>query len=114
MSLSETELQKFRQVLSAKRNTLLGIRETGEEAANVVELDQAKVGRLSRMDALQAQAMAAETNRRRDIELMRIEGALERLDTGDYGYCLKCDEVINPRRLEVDPSSPFCINCTKD
>ena len=96
-----------------KQEALLGIRDTGDEAANIVELDQAKVGRLSRMDALQAQAMAAEANRRRDVELLRIESALKRIDEGIYGYCLKCDEAINPQRLKVDPGSPLCIDCTK-
>ena len=113
MSYSAEKLNEFRNALMEKQEALLGIRDTGEEAANIVELDQAKVGRLSRMDALQAQAMAAEANRRRDVELLRIESALKRIDEGIYGYCLKCDEEINPQRLKVDPGSPLCIDCTK-
>ena len=113
MSYSAEKLNEFRNALMEKQEALLGIRDTGDEAANIVELDQAKVGRLSRMDALQAQAMAAEANRRRDVELLRIESALKRIDEGIYGYCLKCDEEINPQRLKVDPGSPLCIDCTK-
>ena len=114
MSYSAEKLNEFRNALMEKQEALLGLRDTGEEAANIVELDQAKVGRLSRMDALQAQAMAAEANRRRDVELLRIESALKRIDEGIYGYCLKCDEEINPQRLKVDPGSPLCIDCTKN
>ncbi len=113
MSFSAEKLSEFRHALVEKQVALLGIRDTGEAAADVVELDQAKVGRLSRMDALQAQAMAAEANRRRDVELLRIESALKRIDEGVYGYCLKCDEEINPQRLKADPGSPLCIDCTK-
>ena len=114
MTFSTEKLALFKAALIEKQSVLLGIRETGESAADVVELDQSKVGRLSRMDALQAQAMAAETNRRREVEMLRIESALQRIDDESYGYCLKCEEEINPKRLEVDPTSPLCIDCTRE
>jgi len=78
-----------------------------------VALDQQSVGRLSRMDSLQVQAMdqAAEQRRRRD--LLRIDAALERIETDDYGYCVTCDEPIGEKRLELDPATPLCINCAK-
>ncbi len=85
----------------------------GADAANVVELDQSRVGRLSRMDAMQQQAMAQESQRRRKIELARIDAALTRLDGGEYGYCLKCDESIPDKRLQVDPASPLCVDCAE-
>ena len=53
--------------------------EVTEEARQPVELDQTMVGRLSRMDALQSQAMQLETERRRTIEIRRIVSALQRL-----------------------------------
>ena len=76
-----------------------------------VELDQQAVGRLSRMDALQVQAMAAETSRRRVRELRRIEAALARMSEGEYGYCVECGDEIAARRLELDPAAPLCIGC---
>ncbi len=83
---------------------------TSEERAPV-ELDQQAVGRLSRMDALQVQAMALETSRRRGVELRRIAAALARIDEGEYGYCLECGEEIAVRRLELAPAAPLCIGC---
>ena len=44
-----------------------------------VELDQTKVGRLSRMDAMQSQAMAKETQRRRKNDITRIDAAIKRI-----------------------------------
>lgn len=85
----------------------------GDDAANIVELDQTRVGRLSRMDAMQAQAMSQEAKRRREIEAGRIKQALARIETEDFGYCIKCDEEIGVERLKLDPSNPFCINCAK-
>ncbi len=76
-----------------------------------VELDQQSVGRLSRMDALQVQAMAMETSRRRAGELKRIAAALARMDEGEYGYCAECGEEIAARRLELDPATPLCVEC---
>lgn len=76
-----------------------------------MELDQTRVGRLSRMDALQGQAMAQETERRRKNELQRIEAALLRVESGDYGYCVTCGEEISAKRLALDPSTPLCIDC---
>ncbi|MBT8089945.1 MAG: TraR/DksA family transcriptional regulator [Gammaproteobacteria bacterium] len=85
--------------------------EAAEGSAAIVELDQSKVGRLSRMDAMQAQAMAQASCQRRDATLRRITAALKRLDDGDYGVCHDCDEPINPRRLEFDPTVLLCIDC---
>ena len=63
------------------------------------------------MDALQDQAMALETERRRKIELRRIAAALDRLTEDDYGYCLGCGELIEPKRLALDPTAPQCVDC---
>lgn len=90
---------------------MLTLKKTSRQAAQTVQLDQTSVGRLSRMDALQGQAMSQETERRRTLELQRIESALQRLDSGDFGYCLRCDENIALERLECDPSVTLCIEC---
>ena len=83
----------------------------GAESQRPVELDQTRVGRLSRMDALQAQAMSIETERRRQIELRRIESALQRIAGGDFGYCVNCGEPIAGKRLDLDPTTPNCLDC---
>ncbi len=90
---------------------LQGLQETSEAAAGVVELDQTSVGRLSRMDALQGQAMSKETGRRRQLELQKIAAALRRVENGEYGDCLSCDEPIAPKRLALDPAATLCIDC---
>ena len=76
--------------LQARRDELLRLTAEHEDEGAPVELDQARVGRLSRMDALQSQALAAEVERRREVELERIDMALERIEQGEYGYCVAC------------------------
>ena len=102
---------RFHELLLQRRETLLDVAGTARDAAGTVELDQSRVGRLSRMDALQGQAMSRETNRRRELELARIEAALKRIEAGDYGYCVRCGEEIAEGRLLFDPSTPLCIDC---
>ncbi len=76
-----------------------------------VVLEQDAVGRLSRMDALQQQAMALAAAGRRRLRRDMIRTALARLDAGDYGWCIRCGEPIAPARLEADPATPFCRDC---
>jgi DnaK suppressor protein len=85
----------------------------GEPGQRTVELDQQAVGRLSRMDALQNQAMAQATARRRQAERSKIAAALGRLDAGEYGYCTDCGETIPPARLEADRAIARCLECIR-
>ncbi len=90
----------------------------GENAASredraTVTLDQQSVGRLSRMDAMQRQAMAQATERRRETERLRLRAALERLNEGEYGYCIECGEEIPAGRLDADPTVPTCVSCAR-
>ena len=101
----------MREKLLKLRAELQAIAQSGDESAAVVELDQSKVGRLSRMDAMQAQAMAKASGERRQQMLRQIEAALKRIDDDAYGYCRECDEPINPKRLEFDPTVLLCIEC---
>jgi DnaK suppressor protein len=101
----------MRDRLLKLREELQAMAAIGDESAAVVELDQSKVGRLSRMDAMQAQAMAKASGQRREAMLRNIEVALKRIDDGEYGRCRACDEPINPKRLEFDPTALRCIEC---
>ena len=96
------------------REELESVAETSEELSQVVELDQAKVGRLSRMDAMQAQQMAQASGRRRALMLRQISAALARIEKDDYGYCRSCDEPIADKRLEFDPTALLCIKCANE
>jgi DnaK suppressor protein len=112
--MNTIETEKFKQQLFNLKVEIEEIQKHSHESTQPVELDQAKVGRLSRMDAMQGQQMAKETSRRREIELLAIGGALRRLESGDFGFCSICDEEIDMRRLTVNPTSTRCIKCVED
>ena len=101
----------WRSRLLALRAELERTVATGDESAAIVELDQSKVGRLSRMDAMQAQAMAQASSNRRQAMLVKITAALKRIDDDEFGFCRGCEEEIDPKRLEFDPTAIYCIEC---
>lgn len=113
MTDKNKKIEAFRTLLLRQKQELLAADETGDEAEQVVELDQTRVGRLSRMDALQAQAMSLETGRRRRQTLVDIEAALNRIEEHEFGECFECGSDINPNRLQADPTATLCITCAE-
>jgi DnaK suppressor protein len=109
--LSKREIEALGARLRAYRAELAAAEQETAQWRGPVELDQQSVGRLSRMDAMQQQAMAEAEARRRQAEIMRIDAALKRIGEGEYGWCLECGEAIAPRRLEIDPAASRCIGC---
>ncbi|MCW8916333.1 MAG: TraR/DksA C4-type zinc finger protein [Magnetovibrio sp.] len=109
--MNDFDPKTVRQRLETERNELLHDAEVSAEERDIVVLDQTSVGRLSRMDALQNQAIQVETERRREVELSRIDAALRRLDEDEYGYCVSCGEEIQSKRLDMDPATPVCVDC---
>lgn len=109
MSRSDIDLEYFKKRLLDLKIELQALLELSQEASSPVVLDQTSVGRLSRMDAMQAQAMAQETERRRRVEIQKIDAALKRMEEGEYGYCIKTGEEIPAQRLELDPAAATIV-----
>ena len=109
--LDDKQTDVFRQQLLQLQQDVSALKASAASAAEIVALDQTSVGRLSRMDALQGQAMSLEQGRRRERELQKIAAALRRIEAGDYGDCLACDEPIAVQRLTLDPAATLCIRC---
>lgn len=88
--------------------------ETG--AADTVVLDQSTQGRLSRIDAMQAQKMAEAQLRRARQRLERVQSvlAIHADPDQDFGACRVCEEPISFRRLKAQPSALFCVACAQE
>ncbi|MCG6115665.1 MAG: TraR/DksA C4-type zinc finger protein [Mesorhizobium sp.] len=102
---------RFRPLIEQELAALAEQSEATREHRQPVELDQQSVGRLSRMDALQMQAMAKAVEQRRRSRLVALDQALRRMKDGDYGFCIACDEFIGEKRLQIDPATPKCVRC---
>ncbi len=109
--MTPATLTTYRDTLTTLRAKLAREDESAAAWRKPVELDQQSVGRLSRMDAMQQQAMADAEGRRRKADIARIDAALVRIEEGEFGWCLSCGEAIAPARLEVDPMAAQCIGC---
>ena len=44
-------------------------------------------------------------------EIRAIRAALGRIETGEYGYCVKCGTKIAEERLDLLPFAPLCRDC---
>lgn len=102
------------------KNKLLNLKHETQEtlamadaSTQTVELDQTSVGRVSHIDAIQQQEMALAGQRRRQELLVKIDTALRRVESDDYGFCVMCDEPIAEKRLELDPTVLTCVSCAE-
>ena len=107
------DLSFFHKIITERISELDAARLQSDNSGLSVELDQSKVGRLSRMDAMQMQQMDLELKRRQQIELLALGHALKRVDDEEYGECMECGEEINPKRLEIDLVATLCITCAQ-
>ena len=101
-------LRRLREELAA----LSEASESTSEQRRPVELDQQSTGRLSRMDALQNQAMATGSEARRQARRSALNATIERLGPGDFGWCDECGEFIGIKRLDLDPTFARCVRCS--
>ena len=111
--LNVVEIEEFRLRLVQEQEDVRQDDTAQAKDRSPVKLDQQAVGRLSRMDAMQQQAMAQAASRRRAGRQSRIIAALKRIEDGEFGYCQDCGEHIGKARLQLDPTIPNCMPCAK-
>ncbi|WP_263081317.1 TraR/DksA family transcriptional regulator [Endozoicomonas sp. Mp262] len=109
--LSELQLKELKETLDTLRHELKVALEVSADSTQTVVLDQQAYGRVSRVDALQQQSMALANKEQHQAQLRKVLAALARVETGDYGYCLDCDEDIGYSRLKARPEAAYCLKC---
>ena len=111
--MNPTDIHEFSDLIRQRLEELTNEDQLGVGAQKVVELDQQSVGRLSRMDALQSQAMAQAQQRRRDGQRLALRQALRRIEEGEFGDCIDCGEAIDVARLRTNPTLLRCMSCAQ-
>ena len=105
-TVMQSNLELFRQVLKSQIN---------EAVAATGSRDSIRIQQVA--DPIDMTQEAAERelamqNLHRGAALVRqLRSAMERIDDGSYGICLRCDEPISPKRLKAVPWAEFCISC---
>ena len=104
----------YQRVIEARLREIDAAMAQADVAADTVMLDQSSVGRLTRMDAIQQQAMAAGMRERLESQRAGLKAALDRIAASSYGLCCECAAEIDEERLGSDPAAVFCADCTME
>jgi len=112
MPIPEDKTDHFRDLLNERIEKLEASLAVANADDDTVAPDNA-IGRLSRMEAIQAKSMNAATRLKQEKRLRRARAALDRIDEGTYGDCAKCGDPIPEGRLEIMPESPYCVECAR-
>lgn len=118
-NLDTAALRELRQALLAMKSEAAAAVEARLHGQGEQRRDEAALPRHA--DETDDDA-AAETQRQADVThlartataLHEIESALARLDAGDYGLCIDCDEPIDLRRLRAHPAALRCARCQQE
>ncbi len=98
----EVKIEEYEQVLKSDASD-----------NDQLELDQTRVGRLARMDAVQHHAIAQAQHERARKLLTRLKTLLTKIDNPDFGECHYCGDDIPVGRLLVRPESLRCVECAE-
>lgn len=107
-ALTEAQLAELEADLIALQGELEASLLTSMESVATVELDTS-IGRLSRMDAMQGQALNKATRHRLQMRLNQVGAALKRMADDEYGWCVVSGEPIGYPRLKARPETPMSL-----
>ena len=104
-------MKKYREQLEESLFEIEQYLEKTEESAEAVSPDKS-LGRLSRMEAMQDQQLMLEARRRKKMQKVAVQSALQRIENGQFGTCIFCGNLIPEERLDVAPESSSCVDCS--
>ncbi len=108
--MKKRDLQRFKKVLNAQRDELLGSARRALSGDIHVDPDDFP----DEMDTASSEVNLQFTGRLREREqglLSKIDAALEKIEQGSYGECVSCGEEIGAARLKARPVAELCIEC---
>jgi DnaK suppressor protein len=113
MSLSKSELERFKTVLIEKRDLLVANAQSTLHEDMALDANDLP----DEMDLASSEYLQSFTFRLRGREkhfLDKIDRALKKIESGEFGTCEECGEEITLKRLEARPETPLCIKCKED
>jgi DnaK suppressor protein len=104
------DIEKYRKLLIAERDRLAQeippVSEIAQPVPDQWEVTAADAPLISEIKDVQNEIVSMKSDR-----LNRVQAALDRIDDGTYGICIRCGKPIDPRRLDVEPSATACMDC---
>jgi|YNPBryBLVA2012_1023415.scaffolds.fasta_scaffold04515_8 DnaK suppressor protein len=105
-----TVAEEFRQRLLRERAELLaGVRQKVQALSAAERVSEDEQAQRLHDDFVRLRLNAM------DVERLRlVNEALDRIQAGDYGVCLNCDQPIPPKRLDAVPWARYCVKCQEE
>ncbi|MCK5074373.1 MAG: TraR/DksA family transcriptional regulator [Bacteriovoracaceae bacterium] len=106
--MDKTKLEKYKKILLEQKTKILsGGHLRSSEDLHISQDDLAEEGDLA--NSVINQQISFNIRHRELVKLRLIEEALDRIETGTYGYCEECEEKISEKRLSTQPWTTLCI-----
>ncbi len=113
MALKKKELKEFKQILMDERNLL--IKNANDTIKNEIELSKDDMSDEADLaSALIDQGLSLRLRGRERMLIEKIDGALERIESGEFGICIACEDDINLNRLRARTVTTMCIACKEE
>jgi DnaK suppressor protein len=104
--MKQGDTNRYKALLMAKREEILG-RPRHREDIWIVESNDL----IETVQLAGDRELAVRTLERESKSLMQVDAALKRIDHGEFGICLECEEPISTKRLAVVPWAAYCLQC---
>jgi len=108
--MTKADKEKLEKIITAEKDNLLTNIESLEEGSKPVAPDEA-IGRLTRMDAINAKSINEANLNSARVKLAKLERALSKLNDPDFGICAICEEPIPVGRIMLMPETTVCVQC---
>lgn len=108
--MRKRELDKFKKMLVLEKQTILRhLEDLEDESESQMESTSGDAADLASVEITQA-AIAKLGGREKKL-LKKIDYALQKIESGEFGVCEHCGEAIPSARLEARPVAQYCIDC---
>jgi len=104
--MKRAEMNMYRALLLAKREEIVTSSRQRDEICVVRSNDEIETIQLAGEREFAVLALERESK-----SLMQVSAALRRIDDGDFGICLECEEPISSKRLAAVPWAYYCLQC---
>ena len=104
--MTQEQVGKYKALLLAKREEIAG-KSRRREDIWIVKLNE----QIEMVQLAGEREFAVRNLEHQSKSLTQINGALERIDDGEFGICMECEEPISPKRLAAVPWAPYCLRC---
>ena len=104
--MNKADMKKYRTLLMTKREEIMRNSRQRDEICVVRASDE-----IDRIQLAGEREFAVLSMERESENLTQVGEALRRIDDGEYGVCIECEEPISPKRLAAVPWAAYCLQC---